>query len=614
MALGESTGGPNLRANTLKNRKNVSVSSHPLFPAMVCLWFAAAFGLGTVAIRPALLESVVLALQIDMLVPAAAPPLGITARIILALGMFVIGAVIGLLLALRLARPKSDHITRRAARATAMRDYAERDDDGDNDDLARLDAARADQASVVIPGRRRALAMEEQYDRTHHDVAPLPVVLRHEAPEAPDAPTGAQDEVTTEVQPVAAARFDPVSSHLHGSGIHSLDPRILDLADLTMAEAGANDIADDDDDVDFTPAPVEVARLRAFDAPVTAAPIAVEAAIAEAETPGRPVEVETPPIEVQAARPVFHPAFQLPRDGAEKLLAAPLESLGVVQLAERLALAIARRRDGVAAAALATTLTPASPADAELTAEETGEETGEETVEETAANEVEVVPAPIMARFAKSEAPEPVAPLRDFGNPPPMPAALRPISFNHADDDDEALESLLPPRRFAMPISVASAPIEATEGYAEPVPTLSDDATPEAGYSSLLAVKPTRANPLWAEEPTMARQAAAAAAVVEQEASAELDKDVVAAEADADTAVLDIEPVVIFPGQAQFSASPAEPASPPSLSSAGLRRFDGPSAAPTQLRPPVATGVDPLETERALKAALATLQRMSGAA
>jgi len=99
-----------------------------------------------------------------------------------------------------------------------------------------------------------------------------------------------------------------------------------------------------------------------------------------------------------------------------------------------------------------------------------------------------------------------------------------------------------------------------------------------------------------------------------------------------------IEPVVIFPGQAARQglgqaapfAQPAPFAAPapvaaeaPAASApfaaelASLRRFDDPAnaAAGQPVAAPAAAQMqDPAETERALRAALATLQRMSGAA
>ena len=74
-----------------KPGKSKPISSHPLFPAVVALWFGALLGLGSLAIRPTLLEAVVLKTGLDLIIPAAAPPLGITARILIALFMASLG-------------------------------------------------------------------------------------------------------------------------------------------------------------------------------------------------------------------------------------------------------------------------------------------------------------------------------------------------------------------------------------------------------------------------------------------------------------------------------------------------------------------------------------------
>jgi hypothetical protein len=88
--------------NRKPSRSKPSLSRHPLFPAIVALWFAALFGLGSLALRPALLEALVLAGHIDHFVPAAAPPLGAKARLLLALLLGIVGAAIGWTLAKRL--------------------------------------------------------------------------------------------------------------------------------------------------------------------------------------------------------------------------------------------------------------------------------------------------------------------------------------------------------------------------------------------------------------------------------------------------------------------------------------------------------------------------------
>jgi hypothetical protein len=83
------------------------ISRHPLFPAIVALWFAAPLALGSFALSVSAIETLVLAGHIDSLIPAAAPPLGMTARLALALAFGAIGAVIGWALAKRLAAPNN---------------------------------------------------------------------------------------------------------------------------------------------------------------------------------------------------------------------------------------------------------------------------------------------------------------------------------------------------------------------------------------------------------------------------------------------------------------------------------------------------------------------------
>lgn len=96
---------------------------HPLFPAMLAVWFGALFGLGILAVRASLLEAVVLYFSLDGLIPAAAPPLGVTARILLALAFALTGAAIGAAIGLVMARSRPDNVARRAE-ASAAREAA----------------------------------------------------------------------------------------------------------------------------------------------------------------------------------------------------------------------------------------------------------------------------------------------------------------------------------------------------------------------------------------------------------------------------------------------------------------------------------------------------------
>ena len=79
------------------------ISAHPLFPAVVAVWFAALFGFGSGVLPTVLFEHLITATGISSLIPSATPPLGDTFRIILSLTFAVIGALLGFALARRLA-------------------------------------------------------------------------------------------------------------------------------------------------------------------------------------------------------------------------------------------------------------------------------------------------------------------------------------------------------------------------------------------------------------------------------------------------------------------------------------------------------------------------------
>lgn len=129
---------------------------HRLFPAVVALWFAVLPGLGIMAIGNSTLENTVLALHVDALVPAAAPPLGFTARALVALGLGLAGAVIGFMLARALARPRSQAAdTAGAAPASTATE---------GEDFARLEAARDG-----LPTRRRALTSQNAAEQAPLD-------------------------------------------------------------------------------------------------------------------------------------------------------------------------------------------------------------------------------------------------------------------------------------------------------------------------------------------------------------------------------------------------------------------------------------------------------------
>ena len=71
------------------------ITHHPLFATVVPVWLAATFALSTLAVRGELLERIVLSTQLDLILPMATPPLGTTARLLLAVAFGLVGALLG---------------------------------------------------------------------------------------------------------------------------------------------------------------------------------------------------------------------------------------------------------------------------------------------------------------------------------------------------------------------------------------------------------------------------------------------------------------------------------------------------------------------------------------
>lgn len=163
--------------NTQNSTKAISkapVSSHPLFPAIVALWFGALFGLGSLAVRASLIESLVISSHIDVLVPMTAPPLGMTSRILLALFMAMIGIAAGAAIARRIARPKPLATARRRTATGIVSKAHERKAAAASEAQAQL-AEQQIATEKAESVRRRALANGDANTSTpHRDGAPLP--------------------------------------------------------------------------------------------------------------------------------------------------------------------------------------------------------------------------------------------------------------------------------------------------------------------------------------------------------------------------------------------------------------------------------------------------------
>ncbi|KPL69235.1 hypothetical protein SZ64_14670 [Erythrobacter sp. SG61-1L] len=278
------------------NQPKPSISAHRLFPAVVALWFAALFGLGLIVLPSTAVERIVSASGMAAIIPAAAPPLGFTAHLLLALVAACGGALAGYFAAKMLAprRPRS-----------------ERKDRAQKDHIKTVPVQRRRMAPEA--GRRPLSAME--------DLGP-PII----------APTSMPDdvaEVEVEEGPVAEDYWPEPEP---------------DLAYEVRALPAELEVRADEFEPEYEYAEYEVTALPdAAPEPLPAvAPLPAVEPVPEA--PGAPIPEAEPEFEPEpepARGKLLHQATParavLPSDPA-----ANLERMGTVQLAERLALAMQR--------------------------------------------------------------------------------------------------------------------------------------------------------------------------------------------------------------------------------------------------------------------------------
>lgn len=389
------------------------ISRHPLFPAIVALWTGALFGLASLAVHPSMVERAVLAAGIDKVIPMATPPLGTTTRILIALAMTGLGAAIGALIAYRVARAP----TRTGARTDPRTDP--RTDLGHRTAVVREGSGPAETpaAGKPIAGRRRGLAVQPEPATDRAEPRPVrgPQILNVadfdlDGFEASDTAT-----------PVVGAQTGDIEAVDHS----------LTHAPATTPKPG----------FDFLPASASEAADRVAEIPETALPTAEECALDESFLEETSIS--------QSASSFGHMA-------ADRIGSAELDDLSPIELLERLALAMAQRRE---AAKLAIT----APAIAE------------EEPQQAAGNVIETGAAPAV---------EPPAPQADHVSAalPRLPAALRPVDLDTSADGhenaDDALPGYIPPRHIGL--KPADYPENDEEADEEESHALAQ------GYSSLL--------------------------------------------------------------------------------------------------------------------------------
>ncbi|MBA4355484.1 MAG: hypothetical protein C0409_12410, partial [Novosphingobium sp.] len=507
-------------------------------------------------------------------VPAAAPPLGFTARVMFALAMMGLGAVTGYIVGRVLGREKIEPPVRMRGfgkSADAQPSFEMRRPINAAEDLGEpLDAPVAEEA----PLRRRPLSLSEDLSPAiPSESAPLPGGLPWERAHAAEFAA----EIAESKLPHSMAATDPLA------------------LDVLLEEANAAEHAPFAEPLPAEAPPIfaeadPVADLVS-DKPAETQPEILSTAELPDEPPFAPMST---PSNVQAHVLQAHAVAATPIDRA------PLDSLGLVQLIERLALAISRRTSVAEA--------PERIAAPEFVISAPAPQPSIPRFESSSVAATSVLPDMDEAEDDVSVAPrqtERVVQLR--------PSTLQPVqAFGAADTDldgDEEAEDLGLDRflRMSPLLTRNRAPVQDVQDG----DVIADDLAPEPEvvedlYPSLLDMGPVAAR----REPLRIDDSAGE---------------------DAD-ATVGIEPVVVFPRQE--SPLQAGPSQSNQAASNQARPFERPSIMPLPGSPLASPGraapsapipsVDDIdmaaapsglpdaeEADRALRAALATLQRMT---
>lgn len=129
--------------NSVTGAGSRSITSHPIFPAIVALWFTVLLGIGSLLLPVVLFERLLEISGLASLVPAVAPPFGITARLVIAIACGIAGAALGRSVARRVVGASSDDEPYAQAPVVSKAD------------------AGAGESAVHRPRRRRALAVAD---------------------------------------------------------------------------------------------------------------------------------------------------------------------------------------------------------------------------------------------------------------------------------------------------------------------------------------------------------------------------------------------------------------------------------------------------------------------
>ncbi|MBB3957043.1 hypothetical protein [Novosphingobium sediminicola] len=351
------------------------ITQHPLFATVVPVWLAATFALSTLAVRGELIERIVLSAQLDLILPMATPPLGTTARLLLAVAFGLVGALLGWA-AVRLLAPRKafSQTAWQQARREKTRDSAplrRRSADSHPDFPARQpiqahaelgahgfdnEPSEQDVAETAASGPQMAETVSGPSYAPPPPVAETWQVLHDVPPPPPPAEEPSWDwkpQKAVIEQAVVETEQTAIDAPQEAAPAKIESARIEPEAEAPVIQPFRFF------KIDAAPVEPVTESITAFDAPM-AAPVAerapVELAVLEMVGAGV-AALEAAPIAAEpiAATPVMPPASKtcagfpsLTLEGpsaAEHIASASLDSLSHVELLERLARALQRHQN-----------------------------------------------------------------------------------------------------------------------------------------------------------------------------------------------------------------------------------------------------------------------------
>lgn len=208
----------------MTRRSTRAIIAHPLFSMVVALWCAALAGLASLLVPISRIEDMVVATGADRLVSVAAPPLGPTARVLIALVAALAGMGFALLFSMRLART-----ARRRAEAELSLDEAA------------VPVARASEPETAVRplDLREALGVDPVVEQVQNVSQEQPAPRRRALAPQPDeaffvppefAPLPAEPVIMAEPAPEPAPEPMPVAKPL--PVIEPAPRDIVELAEL----------------------------------------------------------------------------------------------------------------------------------------------------------------------------------------------------------------------------------------------------------------------------------------------------------------------------------------------------------------------------------------------